>query len=84
MNEDPKVLFGRRLRELRMQKNWSQEYLAFEAGLDRTYIGGIENGKRNVSLVNICRLAKALGTTPSDLIDFAGTTEETIPQDPKP
>lgn len=84
MSEDPKVLFGRRLRELRARKSWSQEHLAFEAGLDRTYIGGIENGKRNVSLVNICGLAKALGTTPSDLIDFAGTTEETVQQETKP
>ena len=67
-----------------MQKNWSQEYLAFEAGLDRTYIGGIENGKRNVSLVNICRLAEALGTTPSDLIDFACTNERAVQQEPEP
>ena len=69
MEQDPKTLFGRRLRSLRKAKGMSQEGLAFEAGLDRTYIGGIENGKRNVSLVNIYKLANALGILPASLFD---------------
>ena len=67
---DPKSAFGRRLRELRNLKGWSQETLAFEAELDRTYVGGVERGERNISLVNICRLAKALGLKPADLMNF--------------
>jgi transcriptional regulator with XRE-family HTH domain len=70
---DPRVLFGRRLRELRKDRGWSQEQLAFESDLDRTYIGGIEQGRRNVSLVNICRLAKALRVKPEALFQFKKT-----------
>ena len=52
--------FGRRLRELRTKRNLSQEALAMACDLDRTYIGGIERGERNVSLVNIHKIASAL------------------------
>ena len=55
--------FGRRLRELRTKKGLSQEALALDCGLDRTYIGGIERGERNVSLVNIEKIAAALGVS---------------------
>jgi transcriptional regulator with XRE-family HTH domain len=55
-----KATFGIRIRELRQAKGISQEALADKAGLDRTYISSIERGKRNVSLENIERLAKAL------------------------
>jgi transcriptional regulator with XRE-family HTH domain len=47
----------------------SQEELAFKADLDRTYIGGIERGERNVSVLNLCRIADALGVPPSTLLD---------------
>jgi transcriptional regulator with XRE-family HTH domain len=53
--------FGARLRELRKQKGFSQEGLASACELDRTYIGGVERGERNVSLVNIYKIAGALG-----------------------
>ncbi len=53
--------FGERLRTLRQGKGYSQEELGFKAGLDRTYISGIERGLRNPSLANISKLAKALG-----------------------
>ena len=53
--------FGRRIRELRERARWSQERFAEACGLHRTYIGGIERGERNVSLVNIERIAMALG-----------------------
>lgn len=46
----------------------SQDALAFEAGINRTYIGGVERGERNVSLDNIVRLAAALGVTPAELL----------------
>lgn len=64
---NPKGSFGARVRVLRTAKGWSQERLAAEAKLDRTYIGGIERGERNPSLLNIYRLAKALDIAVRDL-----------------
>ena len=60
--------FGERLRELRKQKNLSQEEVALKSGLHRTYVSDVERGSRNVSLRNIEKLAKALGTKPHDLL----------------
>lgn len=60
--------FGRRVRKLRKKKGLSQEALALEAGLDRTYVGGVERGERNISLVNIGKLADALGASPACLL----------------
>jgi ribosome-binding protein aMBF1 (putative translation factor) len=62
-----KVTFGDRIRKLRQAKGISQEDLADKAGLDRTYISSIERGKRNISLENIERLAKALKSSVRDL-----------------
>ena len=59
--------FGNRLREKRNELGLSQEAFANKCGLDRTYISGIERGKRNVSLLNIGTIAKALGVTVSEL-----------------
>lgn len=59
--------FGHRLRELRTAKGLSQEALALACDLDRTYIGGIERGERNVSLVNIEKIAVALGVSIREL-----------------
>jgi transcriptional regulator with XRE-family HTH domain len=59
--------FGFRVRQLRQAKGISQEELAEKAGLDRTYISSIERGKRNISLNNIKRLAKALKVSVRDL-----------------
>jgi len=61
-------ILGREVRRLRCALELSQEGLAELAGLHRTYVGGIERGERNVSLANILRLARALKTTPSDLL----------------
>lgn len=61
MRDDILKRFGRRVRELRKKRGMSQEQLALEAGLDRSYVGGVERGERNVSLRNIERLAVALG-----------------------
>ncbi len=52
--------FGERVRELRKLKGLSQEALAFACDLDRTYIGGVERGERNISLINIHKIARAL------------------------
>jgi transcriptional regulator with XRE-family HTH domain len=60
--------FGERVRALRHDRGWSLERFAEEAGLHWTYIGSIERGERNVSLLNIVRLAAALGVDPSDLV----------------
>ena len=59
--EDIKIKFGQRIKELRLAKGISQEKLAEVSDLDRTYIPGIEAGKRNVSLVVVEKIAKALG-----------------------
>lgn len=59
--------FGQRVRELRKAKGLSQETFATGCGLDRTYISGIERGRRNVSLRNIEVIAKSLGISISEL-----------------
>lgn len=59
--------FGRQLRIIRIEKKLSQEDLALACGLDRTYIGGVERGERNISLLNIIKISKALGCSPSKL-----------------
>ena len=66
-DEAIKTAFGQRLRELRTKKGVSQETLALACGLDRTYIGGIERGERNVSLINIEKIAGALGVQVQEL-----------------
>ena len=60
--------FGETVKRLRAQKGWSQEDLAAKCGLHRTYIGSIERGGRNVSLLNIEKIAKALGIREKDLV----------------
>lgn len=61
--------FGEQIRRLRKAKELSQEQLAELAGLHRNYIGGIERGERNVALLNIVRLARALEVSPSYLLE---------------
>jgi transcriptional regulator with XRE-family HTH domain len=67
MQDDPRVVFGRRLAELRKLKGWSQEKLSLESGVARSYLGGVERGQRNIALLNICRLADTLQVSVSDL-----------------
>ena len=64
--KDIKREFGDRLRVLRRERQLSQEDLALKCGLDRTYIGGVERGERNISLLNIHKIASALGVSPKD------------------
>ncbi|MDP9263462.1 MAG: helix-turn-helix domain-containing protein [Acidobacteriota bacterium] len=65
---DPRAILGRAIRERRIALGLSQEKLAEKAGLHWTYLGSVERGERNVSLINILRIARALGVTPSDLL----------------
>lgn len=59
--------FGERVRELRLAAGFSQEQLAHRAGLDRSYVGQVERGERNVSLDNIYRLAAAISVDAREL-----------------
>ncbi len=58
--------FGKRVRDLRTKKGVSQEALAFKAGIDRTYMTSVENGKRNISIQNIEKIIRALGVSFSE------------------
>lgn len=63
------VRFGRRVRALRTEQGYSQEGFAHACELDRTYVGGIERGERNVALRNIERIADTLGISIAELTD---------------
>ena len=68
MEPDPRIQFGRTVRKRRHALGLSQEALAEKAGLHWTYIGGIERGERNLGLLNLVKIARALGTTPARLV----------------
>jgi transcriptional regulator with XRE-family HTH domain len=63
--------FGRRLRELRESKNWSQEQLALEAGVDRTWLSEVETAKVSIALDRMLKIADALGVAVAELFDTA-------------
>lgn len=67
---DIKILLGRRIRQLRNAKNLSQEQLADLSGLSRQYITDVERGTRNIAIVNVEKIAKALEISLSELFDF--------------
>jgi ribosome-binding protein aMBF1 (putative translation factor) len=69
MQTDILTRFGRRVRTLRTARGQSQETFADACGIDRTYISGIERGRRNVGLKNIEVIANALGITLSELFE---------------
>ncbi len=60
---DVKLKIGQRIKELRETATMSQKDLSFAADLDRSYIASVENGQRNISIVNIEKIATALGVT---------------------
>ena len=60
---------GEKIRRLRSAKGYSQEKFAQACGLDRTYIGGIERGERNLGLKNVMKIARTLGVRPSRLLE---------------
>ena len=66
----PTIAFGRHLASLRRSRGFSQEGLALESGLARSYLGGVERGQRNIALINICKLAQAMDVTPAEVMGF--------------
>lgn len=71
MKTNPEILvqFGKRVRKLRKEKGFSQEELAHRAGLHRTYIGMIERAEKNITLVNIEKIAESLYTKINELFE---------------
>lgn len=67
---DIKEKFGKKIKDLRIKKGWSQERLALNAEINRTYIPGIETGKRNVSIVIIEKLSIALNVELTEILNF--------------
>lgn len=63
------VVLGANIRKLREKTDFSQEELAHEAGLDRTYVGGAERGERNLTLLSLLKIAGPLGVTVSRLVE---------------
>lgn len=61
------IALGKRIRELRKNQGISQEKFALQIGLDRTYYASVEAGKRNISIVNICKIARGFNITLSEL-----------------
>ncbi len=64
------IKFGDKIRELRKEKGLSQEQLSFKADLHRTYIGMIERAEKNITLVNIEKIANALEVSINNLLKF--------------
>jgi transcriptional regulator with XRE-family HTH domain len=60
---------GLNVRQIRKERGWSQEDLAFESGLDRTYVSGVERGVRNPTVLVLSELAQALKVPPSRLLE---------------
>lgn len=75
MDTDLLRRLGLHIRRLRLEKGVSQEGLADLAGLDRTYVGGIERGERNPTVKNIDKLARALEVSIKDLLDLPDALE---------
>ena len=69
-----RAVLARNLRRLRAERGWSQERLAHEAGLNRTYLSAVERSEQNISLDNIHKLAVAFGQSAASLLDEAVQT----------
>ena len=70
IKRDILLKFGEKVRETRKEKGLSQEQLSFKADLHRTYIGMIERAEKNITLVNIEKIANALEISVNDLMNF--------------
>jgi transcriptional regulator with XRE-family HTH domain len=68
MRDKQLVAFGQRIRTIRKEKGLSQESLAALADIDRSYMGHIERGEKNITLTKIYQIAKALDVSPSQLL----------------
>lgn len=73
-----KQQLGNKIRELRKARGYSQEQFAPICGLDRTYIAGVESGKRNITIENAQKLANALNVSMSELFDFTQPIHKTF------
>ncbi len=60
---------GNKIRKIRKSKGWSQEALALHTGLDRSYMGGVERGERNITFDTMCMIAEALDMDLSELLE---------------
>jgi len=69
MAKDICVRLGRRLRELRLKRGWTQAQLAKRVGLDRSYLGDVERGERNVSAAKLEAIARGFGISLAKLFD---------------
>lgn len=67
-NREILIKFGNRVREIRKERNLSQEELSFKTDLHRTYIGMIERAEKNITLINIDKIAKALDVEIKELL----------------
>jgi len=67
--KDIRILFGERIKAFRKKKGFSQEDLGFKSSLHRTYISEVERGRRNISIVNIAKIAKAFNLRIKELFD---------------
>ena len=77
MNKNPSLVkLGSRVRKFRERIGISQEELAHNADLDRTYVGGVERGERNLGVLNLLRLAAALGCSASTLLSGVALGKE--------
>lgn len=70
MSDREQVLLGKRIRDLRKARGYSQEYLAEISGFHYTYIGGLERAQKNVTLANLIKIAKALEVGIFDLFEY--------------
>lgn len=73
MRNEKLVAFGQRVREIRKSRGLSQEGMAALAGVDRSYMGHIERGKKNITLTKIYQISDALGIEVADLFPRLGT-----------
>jgi len=72
----PLVKLGQRIRELRVNKGFSQEDFAAACELDRTYMGGVERGERNIAALNLIRIAKTLKVEVGELFPLVKKLED--------
>jgi transcriptional regulator with XRE-family HTH domain len=65
------VALGQAIRKLRLESGFSQESLALNSGLDRSYVGSVERGENNITIMNLIKIADALGIKTSELLKFS-------------
>jgi transcriptional regulator with XRE-family HTH domain len=69
--DETNILFGKRIRQIRLDKGLSQEQLGYEVNLHRTYIGQIERAEKNISLKLVGQIARELDMNIQELMDFS-------------